>query len=33
VIDVHLEVERWAFMAVEFSRQLAANGVGMLCRL
>ena len=33
VVDVHLEAERCAFMAVEFSRQLAANGVGMLCRL
>ena len=33
MIDVHLEAERCAFMAVEFSRQLAANGVGMLRRL
>jgi hypothetical protein len=29
VVDVHLEAERCAFMAVEFSRQLAANGVGL----
>ena len=29
MVDVHLEAERCAFMAVEFSRQLAANGVGL----
>jgi hypothetical protein len=29
VADVHLQAERCAFMAVEFSRQLAANGVGL----
>ena len=32
VVDLHLEAERCAFLAVELSRQLAANGVGMLCR-
>ena len=33
VVDVHFEAERCAFLAVELSRQLAANGVGLLCRL
>ena len=29
LVDVHFEAERCAFMAVEFSRPLAANGVGL----
>src|SRR5262249_22780731 len=33
VVDLHLEAERYAFVAVELSRQLAADGIGLFCRL
>jgi hypothetical protein len=33
MVDLHFEAEHRAFMAIEFSHPLAANGVCMLCRL
>jgi hypothetical protein len=33
VVDFHLEAERYAFVAVELGRQLAADGIRLFCRL